>query len=218
LDYVVLKGETERTEVWDHLDDQRKRTFRRADGAQLAISVVVVDSGYLQETVFKYTKPREKYRVYAVKGDTGLGKPLVGKYTLLGPRKNVRCYLLGVNRGKDKLYNRLRFEEPAPGESREGFCHFPKKYPPSYVIGLLSEEKQRDKKDPRKFRYVKIHEGSPNEPLDLKIYNMAAVGIANPNFPVLEQRLRRMAEMTNNDLPVEPLITTRRRRVRSKGI
>lgn len=218
LDYAKIYGETERSEVWEHLDDQRLRTFKRHDGVELPISIVVVDSGYLQETVFKYTKPREKYRVYAIKGDTLPGKQLVGKYSLLGPRKNVRCYLLGVNRGKDKLYARLKFDAPENGEPREGYCHFPKRYPASYFKGLLSEEKRRDKKDPRKFSYVKISEGTPNEPLDLKVYNMAAVGIANPNFPLLKKRIDRMAEAISKNIVVENINIGRRRRVRSKGV
>lgn len=218
LDYFKIYGETERQEVWDHLDEQRARTFRREDGMELSISIVVIDSGYLQETVFKYTKPREKYRVYAIKGDPLPGKQLVGKYSLLGPKKNIRCYLLGVNRGKDKLYTRLKFDKPEDGEPREGYCHFPKRYGDIYFKGLLSEEKRRDKKDPRKFRYHKIHEDAPNEPLDLKVYNMAALAIANPNFALLKRKIDRMVEAINHNIVTEPLVMNRGRRVRSRGV
>lgn len=207
LDYIEIRGEPEHTDVWDHLDEVRGRTFLREDGLELPISIVGVDSSYATDSVYKYTKPRQRWRVYSLKGDDGSWRPIVSPPRNVGKKRDTRLYLVGVDTAKERFYTRIKFKEPGPG-----YCHFPEWYPESYKKGLFSEEKKRKGKG---FHYEKINAKIKNEPLDLKVYNLALIEIANPNFELLQRRLLRKLDAQKNNVP-EPVI--RRRRVRSEGV
>jgi phage terminase large subunit GpA-like protein len=184
LDYGKIFGNPELPHVWEKLDKTIVRKFVREDGATMQISRVGVDCGYSQETVLAYTRFREKRGVVAVKGDGGLLRSFVSGVSMIGPRKDCKCYVLGTNRGKDLVYSRLNLERHG-----HGYCHFPEGYPPEYYDGLFSEQKIIDKKNPKRFKYEVIQNGAPNEPLDVRVYNQALIKIANPNFEALKKRI-----------------------------
>lgn len=189
LDYIIIKGDTLSNEPWDHLDELRMRRFTREDGYELPISHVGVDSGYRTDTVYSYVLPRQRYRVFALKGDDG-ARPIVGKYSLQGKNKNVKLYIVGVDQAKDNFYTQVKKTGSGPG-----VCHFPKSYPESYLKGLFSERKEPIGKKNKPFTFVKINSKIDNEPLDLRIYNMALVLIANPNFGMIKLRIERALEL-----------------------
>lgn len=184
LDYVKLMGNPELPKVWDRLDKELARTFTRADGAVLRISRAGVDCGHSQETVLAYTFAREHRGVVAIKGDGAPNRTFVSGPSMIGPKKNCTCYVLGVNRGKDLVYTRLNLERHGPG-----YCHFPERYSQADFDSLFSEQKIVDKKDPKKFKYEPIQNGAPNELLDLRVYNQALIKIENPNFEAIKKRI-----------------------------
>jgi phage terminase large subunit GpA-like protein len=208
LDYVIIKGDTLSNEPWDHLDKLRERKFTREDGFQMPISIVGVDSGYRTDTVYRYVRPRQRFRVYAVKGDDG-NRPIASKYSLQGDNKDIKLYIIGVDQAKENFYTQVKKTEPGPG-----YCHFPGHYPESYFTGLFSERKEPLKSKKKKFTYVKINSKINNEPLDLRTYNMGLILIANPNFEMIERRINTIVAAKNSG--VEPPETARRR-VRSQG-
>jgi phage terminase large subunit GpA-like protein len=80
-------------------------------------------------------------------------------------------------------------------EEKAGYCHFPldtrdyeRGYDEKYFEGLTSEVKVTKMVKGRPQTEWKLKTGMRNEPLDIRVYNMAAIEIMNPNFEVLKKR------------------------------
>jgi phage terminase large subunit GpA-like protein len=185
LDYIVLEGDPEQPKVWGELDKLLGRKFKRS-GAVLRIACTCVDSGAHTNAVYSYVLPRQVRRVYAVKGKSTEGDPIVGKPSRRSIMKGLKLYPVGTDTAKTVVYGRLKIEKPGPG-----FCHFPDHYPDEYFKQLTSEElvtryvrgtakRVWKKKRPR------------NEALDLRVYNIAAINILNPNYKVLKAKAEKM--------------------------
>ena len=193
LGYIVIPGQAERPEVWDHLDDELLRRFIRNDGASLGVACAFVDSGYLPGEVYKFTGPRRRRNIYATKGvNTGT---LCNKGTWQG-EKGQRAILRTVNvdDAKTIIFNRLRINEPGPG-----YCHFPDHYTDSHFKMLTNEEKKEKRKSGVLVGYEWIKKG-PNEPLDCRAYAMGAFNFLNPNLGKLKLRLERQVKATEEQI------------------
>ena len=103
----------------------------------------------------------------------------------------MRLFSIGTETAKDAVSAYLRVEVPGPG-----YCHFPDTtdengqplYDGSYFEQLVSEKPIEKYIRGVKHRvWVKIKQKIRNEALDLRVYNLAALSILNPN-------LRRLAE------------------------
>jgi phage terminase large subunit GpA-like protein len=208
LDYIVIKGDTLTSAPWDHLDKERERKFIREDGFEMPISHVGIDSSYRTDTVYSYVIPRQRFKVFALKGDDG-ARPIVSKYTLQGERKNVKLHIVGVDQAKDNFFTQVKITEPGPG-----CCHFPNHYPESYFKGLFSERKEPLGKKNKPFTFVKLTSKIKNEPLDLRVYNMALILIANPNLEMIKRRIQTIVEARKHG--VDP-VAVGGRRVRHEG-
>lgn len=186
IQYATIYGNLDKTEIWSQLDEFLMKTYSYADGRKAKIMCICVDSGgHFTQEVYKFCKPKQHRRIYAIKGKGGVGIPYVGK-----PSKNNRektpLFILGVDAGKEKLYSRLKITTEGAG-----YCHFSnekwRNYDKDYFKGLCSEK-----------RMIKMHKGKPkiewikksgvrNEPLDLRNYATAAIEILNPNFEMLSR-------------------------------
>jgi len=181
IQYQVIYGDLKQQDIWDELDSFLSRTWRKANGKQFAIMCTCMDSGghYTQE-VYKFTKQREARRIYAIKGkSTGKGEydPLVAGTSRQKPSKTLLIHL-GVNEGKSRVMSSLQMEDFGPN-----YCHFPKGrgYNADYFRGLTAEK-----------LVTRYEQGVPyqvwkkvrarNEPLDLRVYNTAALEIINPDL------------------------------------
>lgn len=181
LDWLELKGDPEQVKVWQKLDKQLERRFDR-DGVNLRIACTCIDSGAHTDAVYSYVLPRQSRRVYAVKGKSTEGDPVV----TMSKRKKQRgliLLLIGTDTAKTVVMGRLKIKNPGPG-----YCHFPADRKKEYFEQLTSEELitrfnrgriQRiwKKKRPR------------NEALDLRVYNLAALKVLNPNYKKLRNNL-----------------------------
>jgi len=193
LDYGIIKGDIDTGHVWDNLDEVRKKKFTRGDGISLGVSCCGVDSGYKPDIVYKYTTPRQGQRVYATKGHSVAGKPIINGFSLQGPGENkkTRLYMIGADTAKDVLFSMLN-EIKEPGQK---FCHFPDHYEQEYFNQLTAEEKKpvRNKRTGRTtYEWVKIR--TRNEALDCRVGNLAMVEILNPNLAKIKKRLDRKME------------------------
>jgi phage terminase large subunit GpA-like protein len=187
LDYVVLPGDAEGAAVWDHLDEQLQRTFKRTDGVNMAISCTFVDSGYLASEVYKFTSPRQRRGIFATKGvNTGL---LCNKGTWQGDKRKGRAILRTVNvdDAKTIVYNRLRIKKPGPG-----YCHFPNHYDDRYFKNLTNETKRIKRRRGVVVGHEWVKKGA-NEPLDCRCYAIGALEFLKPNWPAAKHRLEQIA-------------------------
>ena len=187
VDYQIFLGNPAEGAVWGQLDEYLKTTWR-VEGQEhsLPIACAAVDSGDGNHTkyVYDFCRPRAGRRIYAIKGRSGQGAPLISQPRLI-KNKNIFLYTVGVDTGKSMIMGRLKIEKPGPG-----FMHFPEipQYGAEYFKGLISEVP----------KYVKFHGHykivwektySRNEPLDCRNYALAAFAIMNPNFSVLLKKV-----------------------------
>ena len=197
LDYVVLNGDTERQDVWDQLDEHLDRTFTNVDGIELRILCVCIDSGYATQAVYRYCHPRQARRVYATKGGSEAGKPLVGKPSRRSLLKGLKLYPVGTDTAKDIIYARLKIEDPGPG-----YCHFPDHYNDEYFKMLTAEK-----------AVIRYYKGNPrrqwiqtrtrNEALDARVLSLVALNILNPQWKAIEAKQKKQAEVKKEEKEVK---------------
>lgn len=183
LEYRQFYGDPLQADIWTHLDAYLNTTFPHESGSDLTINATCIDSGgHHTDEVYKFCKARFGKRVFAVKGRGGAGlAPIVMRSK--NNRRKVTLFTLGVDTIKSNLFSRLEIQKPGPG-----YCHFREEYDESYFQGLCSEQAFT--------RYVR---GQPtivwtkkpharNEPLDCRVYAMAALDILNPRWEAFEER------------------------------
>lgn len=190
IDYQRFYGAPSQPDVWAQLDHWRKQMWTHENGTAMKLVQLVIDTGgHHAKEAYAYVKARERERVYAIKGSNQPGHPLVGR-----PSKNnyggVNLFAIGTDTGKDTQFARLKLETFGPG-----YCHFPvsETHDEEYFAQLTSEEKRSkyDKGVLQGTYYKKIR--ARNEALDLKIYNLAALSILNPNIKKLAEQLNEKA-------------------------
>lgn len=181
IEYHQLYGDLKQQKIWEELDEYLARTWEKADGRRFGIACTCMDSGgHFTQEVYKFTRPREGRRIYAIKGKSvqmGDYVPLIAGYTRPKPSKTILVHL-GVNDGKTRVMSNLQLIEKGPN-----YCHFPKGrgYNRKYFEGLTAERLEtRYSKGVAYQVWKKIRDR--NEPLDLRVYNTAALEIINPNL------------------------------------
>jgi len=214
LDFVVIPGDPDGDSLWQHLDDQFLRTFTREDGVIIPVAGGMIDSGYLPGRVFEFTRPRESRRIFATKGKSQYSGPLLGKGSWQGDegRKTLQ-FPINTDEAKETFFNRLnKIHSPGPG-----FCHFPAHYKQEHFERLTNEEKRQKMKNGRVVGHEWVKKG-PNEPLDCRVENMAALSRLNPNFDLLQKELDKEAEAVRLGIKSSGSAMARGRRVRSSGL
>jgi phage terminase large subunit GpA-like protein len=181
IDYHVIYGDLTRPQIWNELDEYLSRTWSKRDGKRFGITCTCMDSGgHFTQEVYRFTKVRASRRIYAIKGKSapkGNYVSLIDGYSKPRPIKAI-LVSVGVDDGKARLMSNLKVEDFGPN-----YCHFPKDrgYNTNYFLGLTAErlETRYEKGVPYQvWRKVRTR----NEPLDLRVYNIAALEIINPNL------------------------------------
>jgi phage terminase large subunit GpA-like protein len=196
IEYGILDGNPREQEVWDLLDQAVfKRTFTCHDGKKMRVRRMTVDSNYVSDYVYSYTKPRQP-RAISIRGEGGLGKPFIKSAGILTKFNRAHLITLGVDTAKEEIVARLNVPRPGPG-----YCHFPKLrngepvqgYDEDYFKGLTAEQRKiKSKNGFRTFIWVK-RLSQRNEPFDCRIYALA--GIVLPYTGInLEEMKRDLVE------------------------
>lgn len=204
IQYQVIYGDLRQPHVWDELDQFLLRTWINQVGQRFGIAITCIDTGgHFTTEVYRFCAAREARKVYGIKGkgtQNGEYVPLINGHRRT-PREKAILFHLGVDEGKGKVFSSLSIQEVGAG-----FCHFPigRGYNFDYFKGLTAEVLQTKKRMGVSYRIWKQIRDR-NEPLDLRVYNTAALEILNPN---LEVSLTKHAAVK----------TKRQRRMISKGI
>ena len=182
IEHKVFWGDPNAAQVWQELDQYLRTRFKTESGRAIPISSTCIDSGGLAtQSVYSFTKTRQGRRIFAIKGASVQGKPIVSKPTYVGKLKNV-LYTVGTDTAKDNIYARLN----APEEDTTLF--FPADVDEEFFKQLTAEK--RITKWVRGRKSLVWKQIRPrNEILDLTVYNFAAIYILNPNFDLIEERL-----------------------------
>jgi phage terminase large subunit GpA-like protein len=180
IEYGIIDGDPREDEVWHLLDEAvYHRLFTTVDGRTMRVRRMAVDSNYASDYVYAYTKPRQP-RAISVRGEGGLGKPLIKGAGTLTKTNRARVITLGVDTGKEEIVNRLMVAKPGPGH-----CHFPKArngqpvrgYDEEYFAGLTAERRvTKSKHGFRTYMWVK-RLSQRNEPFDCRNYALAALAL-----------------------------------------
>ena len=194
-----IEGEPSQSQVWEDLDNIINATYKRVDGVELRVSCTCIDSGgHFTDEVYKFCKKRETRRVFAVKGSSIAGKPLISRPTTSNKQK-VKLFICGVDTAKELIYSRLKYDEIG-----EGYMHFNEDYDDEYFKQLLSEKRVITYKKGRPVQVWKPTR-KRNEAIDYTVYNLAALAILNPNY-------ERICENTQPKLQVNEQKATKRKK------
>ncbi len=188
LDYVVIDGDPAFDDVWERLlNEVLAKDFVREDGLFMKIWCTAIDSGgHHTNRVYRFCRENSGRRVYATKGSSTAGQPLISKPTIKG-RPPVMLFSGGSETAKDEIAAALRVKKPGPG-----YFHIPtedQRFGDAYIKMLLSEHPEPNRAGIR--RWVINKPGLRNEALDLMVLNYYALAIINPNFSTLAKLLAR---------------------------
>jgi len=184
---------------WQQLDILRTKGYKKIDGTEIRVVCIMIDCGYNSDTVYRYTKPRERMRVFAVRGSSVPTKPLMNK-----PSRNTinkaAIFYCGTNQAKELIYSRLKIETAGPG-----YYHFPMDektgFNAAFFAGLIAEKKVIVYK--RGFKRLEWHKdnNARNEPLDLDVYNLVAIRFLEKDLIRLTARAEAMEKVANAEKP-----------------
>ena len=201
LGYKQFFGKPSQKAVWDECAAWLNAPVTHECGIAMAVQNILVDTGghYTQES-YDFVKTYRGGRICAGKGSSTLGDPLVPPRPSKQKKARLYLWMIGTVAAKDTLFPRLQIVEFGPG-----YMHFPDypEYDEEYFEQLTSEEKmQKYTKGVLVGRFYKKTR-SRNEALDLKVYNMAALKILNPNLEALAVKMQKKIEKVKAAAPAD---------------
>ena len=184
LEYLTLPGNPGGVRVWADLEKVLRRTYQTAEGVELSIAAACIDSGgHHTQSVYDFVRGKARRRIYAIKGASSYGKPLVGRPTRSNKGK-IPLVPINTIAAKDLFFARLRLEAPGAG-----YCHFPSNRPADYFEELTAE---RVITKNGKRIYIRIRK--KNEGLDCRIYAMAAFRLTNARLKKVAKTMAKRAD------------------------
>lgn len=213
IQYHMIFGDLKQQQVWDDLDEFLSRTWTDQAGNNYGITCTCMDSGgHFTTEVYRFCAPRESRRVFAIKGQGASGGqyiPMINGVTRT-KREKAALFSIGVDEGKAKVMSRLQITQEGAG-----YCHFPidRGYNAAYFKGLTAEKLVTRFKAGVAYQvWKKVRDR--NEPIDLRVYNTAALEILNPNLdaPSIKKKRSRDSSGNQNKRP------KKRRGTLSKGV
>jgi len=200
IEHHIIPGNLARQECWNSLDEFLKKTYIHESGVNLRISAATVDSGgHFTAQVYRFCRGKEDRRIYATKGGSTAGLPLISRPRTSNKGK-VPLVTIGTDTAKQIIHNRLRIEDPGPG-----YIHFPvNQYVDEEFFQQLTAEKA----------VTKYHNGFPyrvwvktrprNEALDCLVGALAAVAMLNPNYKKIANYMAEIGEKAETPKEAEP--------------
>ena len=202
----VIDGRYDDDETWRELDEVYAMRFPHALGGTIGFDAMAVDagSGTHMPHVLKFTIPRLKRRVFAIKGEDGISRPMVVRGT--SKQSAGRLWIVGSDAIKKDLFDRiamtLRREE---GVTRR-LVRFSRTLPPHWYEQLASERLVvRYMHGKPIFRFERVA-GRRAEALDQVVYGIAARKLFAVDWD------RRRAEVSVKEAGPEPVVKRERKK------
>lgn len=180
IGYLILPGDTQKPPVWEALGREIQRTFTTVDGRRIRPKIGCVDSGYLPDQVYQFSRKHGVRYAIPIKGASTSGKPIATMPRRMNRETRVYLTEVGTDTAKETTYRRLLIEEPG-----RGYCHFPDSddYDEEYFRQLTGEEKRPVRRQGRMVMAFQQAYSSV-EVLDIRVYNLAAIKLAQQRFRV----------------------------------
>ena len=166
----------------------------------LIVPRTFIDSGgHYTKEVYDYCQRRIARQRFAIKGASTPGVPIIYKYTkgTATGNRTIPLVLIGTDSGKQYIMDRLAIDVPGPK-----YFHYPldkkeneaineilwnRGYDDIYFRGLIAEQRVAHKKNGRiVWQWENIAKDKRNEPLDLRVYNLACLHSLNVNWELLD--------------------------------
>lgn len=186
IDRGIIPGRPDSPGVWEEVDALLDREWKMANGMAMRVMATFVDSGgHFTDEVYAACEKRESRRVWAIKGETGEGKPYVRLMKKSARSSEKVKFMIGVDSGKEAILYATGVERVGPR-----YMHFPIEpkcgYDLEFFRGLISEKLRVIRRGGRNIMsWEKIYER--NEPLDCRNYARAAYKFFNWNFDKQER-------------------------------
>ncbi len=182
----IIPGNPDHPKVWKLLDGILDRPYHFADGNALKILRTFIDTGGLStQSVYEYCKRNLYKQRIGIKGYANKpGLPLVYRTSKDRKGYNIPLQFLGVNDGKQQVMTRLGLEKPGAQ-----YFHFPldddfmgkRGYDELYFKGIIAEQRKAVTKGGIvQVIWEPIKRDIRNEPLDLRVYNLACLKTCLP--------------------------------------
>lgn len=196
LGYYKIFGEHESLDFWRRIEEFLHKKFTHELGFQMGVDGITIDSGFSTQEVYNFVHTVKCPRLYAIKGKSGTGRAIVSSpthYRIGRDERGIRLFTVGVDEGKTFSYECLSILDP----EKPGFCHFPnyESYNDSYFEALTCERVKISYRFGVPYKEWIRPKGRDNEPLDLRVYNLAALGILNPSWDGLKRRIEKMERL-----------------------
>jgi phage terminase large subunit GpA-like protein len=203
VEYKVLRGDPGAAALWLELDQYLAKKFRHASGLVLPIRATFIDSGgHHTKQVYDFSRRRATRWIFACKGVGGPGHPLTPPRASILAGKRVPLWLVGTDAAKEAIYSNFKVEEIGPG-----FCHWPSgyrnekgemvprpEYDQEYFLGITAEELVEEPRPNGASKRVWKKRRERNEPLDCRVYALAALDALRPNFEAIAKTFNAQAE------------------------
>ncbi len=175
--YQVLPGEPTSGEVWEDLLEVIDQTFERADGSQMKIAHVCIDSGAYTQHVYEAIKRYRRHSVTPIKGAPGMAREEIDRDWRAVMKRRARRVrygkppeIVGVDQIKLTVFHALNAIK-----GQANYCHFPANRSEEYFLQLTGERlivaASKNRRPER--HWVPIH--SAVEALDCRVYAYAAL-------------------------------------------
>ena len=187
----IVLGEPDKAATWRALDAilDKVYTFKNGDG--LKVMRTFIDSGgHYTGAIYKYCEQNLGKQRFPIKGMGGPGIPLNYKIGRAHGTK-LPLVMLGVDDGKQMVMNRLGIKDKGARYFHfplDGDKNFPVRgYDQLYFKGIIAEEKRVIKRGGQiREIWEQIDKTVRNEPLDLRVYNLAAMQSCHPDWERLK--------------------------------
>lgn len=211
IDYNIIDGDPAKEDVWTRLTALRERPLVNSFGVPMRVQTCAIDSGgHHTHEVYHYARLYRHAGVFAVKGASSAGKPVIGRPVPMDVnhkgrviKGGVQLWHVGTDTAKSMLFNYIASDEESIPENR--FIRFPAGLTDDYFEQLTAEVF-----DAAKSQYRKLP-GRRNEVIDLFVYAFAAAYHPLLRLDVMRDsdwaQLESVVEPVNGDLFRQPLPT-----------
>ena len=191
IDHIVIEGGPGSEACWNGLTELLGRTWQHANGSQMTIARLAIDTGYETPAVYGWARKVGFGQVAPVKGVEGFNRaspvsgPTFVDATIAGKRlrRGARLWTVAVSTFKSETYRFLRLERPTPEELMAGMdyptgtLHLPGWIDSEWLKQLVAEQlvTVRNKRGFARLEWQKLRER--NEALDCRVYARAAAWI-----------------------------------------
>ncbi len=191
IDHIVIEGGPGSEACWNGLTELLGRTWSHANGSQMTIARLAIDTGYETPAVYGWARKVGFGQVAPVKGVEGFNRaspvsgPTYVDATIAGKRlrRGARLWTVAVSTFKSETYRFLRLERPTPEELAAGTdyppgtLHLPDWIDSEWLKQLVAEQlvTVRNKRGFARLEWQKLRER--NEALDCRVYARAAAWI-----------------------------------------